>query len=433
MEKNFFQKYKIWIIVSAVALVIIFSSTLFSGVNRQVTLNVWGADFTSEQFDVLSRNIKAISRTPVKFVYKEIKAENYEKELTDSFIHSESPDIFLMNNTQIGKFKKLVYPFDLNQKNYNITNLKKEYPTIIEEEAVINNGLYMLPISIDSLALYYNRNIFDSLSIPTPPKTWSDVLKLIPSLRQLDAYNRISRSPIGMGLGESIKNSSDIFALNIMQINGKIIDNKEQRVMLNERVRIDNNYIDAGEEALKFYSQFSLPNNQSYSWNSSFGSDLDAFANNKLAIYIGYRGDKEAILKKNPNLNFGIAEMPQRNINNNINFGKFFGFTVSSQSKNKEIAWEALYSLMNPENINSLISFSKLPPANRTLINEYYNDAELSIFAKQALSSKSFYHPDPRQVSVLLRNTLDQVNIDQNYRDAIQRLNQNLINLMYNH
>jgi len=68
-----------------------------------------------------------------------------------------------------------------------------------------------------------------------------------------------------MGLGESIKNSSDIFALNIMQINGKIIDNKEQRVMLNERVRIDNNYIDAGEEALKFYSQFSLPNNQSYS------------------------------------------------------------------------------------------------------------------------------------------------------------------------
>jgi len=57
-----------------------------------------------------------------------------------------------------------------------------------------------------------------------------------------------------------------------------------------------------------------------------------------LAIYIGYRGDKEAILKKNPNLNFGIAEMPQRNINNNINFGKFFGFTVSSQSKNKEIA-----------------------------------------------------------------------------------------------
>jgi maltose-binding protein MalE len=44
------------------------------------------------------------------------------------------------------------------------------------------------------------------------------------------------------------------------------------------------------------------------------------------------------ILKKNPNLNFGISEMPQRDLNNNINFGKFFGFTVSSQSKNKEVA-----------------------------------------------------------------------------------------------
>ena len=126
---------------------------------------------TDEQFDVLSRNIKAVSRNPIKFVYTEVKPENYEKELSDSFIHSESPDIFIINNEQIGKFKKLVYPFDLSQKIYNINNLKKEYPSIIEEEAVIDNGLYMLPISVDSLALYYNRNVFDSLSIPKPPKT----------------------------------------------------------------------------------------------------------------------------------------------------------------------------------------------------------------------------------------------------------------------
>jgi len=30
--------------------------------------------------------------------------------------------------------------------------------------------------------------------------------------------------------------------------------------------------------------------------------------------------------------------MPQINIDQNINFGKFFGFTVSSQSKNTEVA-----------------------------------------------------------------------------------------------
>jgi multiple sugar transport system substrate-binding protein len=134
-------------------------------------LNVWGTNLTDEEFDILSKNIKTTSKNAVKFVYTEIKTENYEKELLDSFINSESPDIFLMNNEQIGKFKKLVSPLDLSQKNYNINNFRKEYPTIIEEEAILDGKLYMLPFSIDSLALYYNRNIFDSLSIPTPPST----------------------------------------------------------------------------------------------------------------------------------------------------------------------------------------------------------------------------------------------------------------------
>jgi multiple sugar transport system substrate-binding protein len=107
--------------------------------------------------------VKSTSKNSIKFVYTE--------ELLNSFINSQSPDIFLMNNEQIGKFKKLVAPLDLSQKNYNINNFRKEYPTIIEEEAILDGKLYMLPFSIDSLALYYNRGIFDSLSIPTPPST----------------------------------------------------------------------------------------------------------------------------------------------------------------------------------------------------------------------------------------------------------------------
>jgi maltose-binding protein MalE len=89
----------------------------------------------------------------------------------ESFIHAESPDIFLMNNEQIGKFRKLISPYDLENANYNINNLRKDYPTIIEQEAVLDNMAYLLPVSIDSLVLYYNRNVFDSLSVSNPPST----------------------------------------------------------------------------------------------------------------------------------------------------------------------------------------------------------------------------------------------------------------------
>jgi hypothetical protein len=126
-----------------------------------------------------------------------------------------------------------------------------------------------------------------------------------------------------MGDSKSITNSSDIVALLTMQLNGKIIDTAQQRVVITEKARVNDSYINPAQEALNFYCQFSQSNNQNYSWNSSFGNDLEAFANNQLATYIGYFSDKKSINEKNPNLVFGISEMPQSKNGSNVNFGKF--------------------------------------------------------------------------------------------------------------
>ncbi len=431
MEKSFFQKYKTWILIIGFVLLIVFGSTLFSGIKRTITLNVWGSGFTEEQFDLLSKNIKSTSKNNIKFVYTEIDKDDYENDLLDSFIHSKSPDIFLINNEQLGKFKKLISPMDLSGK-YNISNLQKDFPTIISDEAVLNDKLMLMPLAIDSLALYYNRNIFDSLAIPNPPKTWNAINELVPTLRQLDSYKRISRFPIGLGDSSSITNSSDILSLIILQLGGKIIDTMEQRTMVTERVRMGENYISPAEEALKFYTQFYQSNNQSYSWNRSANNDLEAFANNNLGIYIGYFSDKGLLNEKNPNLTYGISEMPQVSSNSNTNIGRFWGFTVSTQSKNKNVAWEALGLLSSPENMQSVLNFSKFPPANRTLISQYYNDPDLGIFAKQALNSKSFYHPDAKGVKDAFWKAIDSTNLDNNPRNSVEELNQNLTNLMYN-
>jgi hypothetical protein len=141
-----------------------------------------------------------------------------------------------------------------------------------------------------------------------------------------------------MGIGSNITNSADILPLLIMQFNGQIIDIETQKTMLLMNTKFNGKTIKASEEALKFYTQFGQANSQYYSWDSSFGNDLTAFANNKLAIYFGYKADTEKIIDKNANLNFDIAEMPQISLSNNVNFGKFFGLTVSSQTTNATVA-----------------------------------------------------------------------------------------------
>ncbi|MFA5230217.1 MAG: hypothetical protein WC422_02140 [Candidatus Paceibacterota bacterium] len=88
--------------------------------------------------------------------------------------------------------------------------------------------------------------------------------------------------------------------------------------------------------------------------------------------------------------------------------------------------------LLKADNVKRLIEFSKLPPANRSLISEYYNDSLLNIFTKQALSSKTFFHPDSTLTKNAFIDIMDEVRYSNDYRDAVQTLNQNLTNILYN-
>ncbi|MCC7571970.1 MAG: ABC transporter substrate-binding protein [Candidatus Methanofastidiosum sp.] len=172
MEQNFFKKYRIFFLAGLVVLVFAFGANLLQFTGRNITLTVWGTHLSEQEFNtyVGGKNIR-LKNTQVTFEYQEIKPEEYEQKLFNAFIRNESPDIFMVNNFQLGQFGKLIYPFNLDNKSYNIGTIQRDFPTIIEKEAVISNYLYISPLSIDTLALYYNRNIFDSLAIPAGPRT----------------------------------------------------------------------------------------------------------------------------------------------------------------------------------------------------------------------------------------------------------------------
>ncbi|MCC7571969.1 MAG: hypothetical protein KO464_01100 [Candidatus Methanofastidiosum sp.] len=126
-----------------------------------------------------------------------------------------------------------------------------------------------------------------------------------------------------MGDSSSIKNASDILSLLIMQSNGQIINETRTRAVLNDNAVLNNQSVNPGQNALNFYCDFYQPTSQFYGWSRAFGNDLDAFAQNRLAMFIGYFKDREMISQKNPNLRFGVSEMP--NIANSpiVNFGRF--------------------------------------------------------------------------------------------------------------
>jgi maltose-binding protein MalE len=52
-----------------------------------------------------------------------------------------------------------------------LKKLEDEYPTVIKTDLIEKNNLYGAPLSIDTLALYYNRNFLDQAGIALKPQT----------------------------------------------------------------------------------------------------------------------------------------------------------------------------------------------------------------------------------------------------------------------
>ena len=62
---------------------------------------------------------------------------------------------------------------------FGTLQIQNDFPSVVQSDFTIaptatTTGIYALPLSIDTLAMIYNKDMFDSAGIATPPATWDD-------------------------------------------------------------------------------------------------------------------------------------------------------------------------------------------------------------------------------------------------------------------
>mgnify|MGYP003796676241 CR=1 FL=1 len=419
------QKQKTIIIVLGiiVLLLIIFGHKLVRRYQAPAQITIWGTEMSQEVFSELWNTMEP-SLKNVVVTYVEKNPNTYQDDLERAFIDGNSPDIFMIKNYDLGVYKNLITPYDLlNNSQYSLKQLRDDFPTTLEEDLVWDNKLYGLPLSLDNLALYYNRTILDQLNIPTPPKTWEEIISWLPQLRTVDQYQRITRAAIPLGLASNINHFDDILSLIMMQYGAKMTNNTKTGVDFNITSYLQAQSIVPGVEALKFYAQFAMPSSKLYTWHNGFSSSLDAFAFGQSVLYLGYSKDRKAILEKNPNINFGISAFPQFLYSpNKLSFASYDALTVSSQSKHPDIAWNIIKNLTSYTSALKYMQLTKNPPALRSLLNLCYQDPDLVTFCQQALISHNWYRPDSQKVKLIFQEMINDVTIKNiNPREAVNK------------
>ena len=430
-------------------------------------LEVWGLFDDSDVYNNIFNVYTTYVNTNVARInYRKFTPDTYKKELIDALATGQGPDIFLIHNTWLPIFGDKVLPAPaqiLDEKRF-----KENFVDVVSDDFLYQGQVYAAPLSINTLALFYNQDLFNEAGIVSPPTTWEEFVADSKKMTRTTVGNNVSRSGAILGTAYNINRSVDIVSALMMQGGAKMVDMERGIAFFDNVVKVEEENISAGENALDFYTQFARNSSSMYSWNMNSHYSLDAFSEGWAAMMLNYSWNIATIQAKSPNLKFSVAPMPQLEGKQTINYANYWAFTVSknkilnanyAQSKSLSSisnearvaeAWK-LISFLTTKMTGTALDVAKqkgaismdydptieylkkvnTPAARRDLIEMQKKDPVMGVFAVQNLTAKSWYQIDPEAVEAIFLNMIDEVNKGKStVREAIKSAGARVTRLM---
>lgn len=425
---------------------------------RPVTLNYWRVWDGPDDFEEII-NTYVRMHPFVRINYRKLRYEEYEQALIEAFATDKGPDIFSIHNTWTGKYQqkgliaampeniKMAFPVVKGSIKKEVEwqlraspmptphKIKSEFVDVVYDDVVImsqdssgkyKENIFALPLSVDTLALYYNKDLFNNAGIVSAPEYWNrEFQQDIKKLTKQNNKGEIVQSGAALGGSDNIERFTDILSLLMMQSGAEMMDKNKITFHQIPGSFIDKSY-NPGADALRFYSDFSNPAKEVYSWNNTMENSLNMFINNKLAIMFGYSYMLPEIKARAPKLNFALAPIPQ--IENNsfdVNFANYWVEAVSSKiltnadniaqgggyaRQKLSTAWDFVRFATEAKYAKTYLDKTGKPTALRALIEEQGENPELAIFTNQLLTAKSWYKGgDSNAMELIFKEMVDSV------------------------
>jgi len=374
---------------------------------QSTELEFWGVYDDSDVFNELIQDFNAeFPKTKIKY-YKKVYA-TYEKDLLEAMASGRGPDLFMIHHTWVPKYEDKIWaaPSDL----ILIKDIQDNFVDVVYKDFVIDDQIVALPLSVDTLALYYNKDIFNTVGISQPPETWEEFLDVLDKLTIKDDRDNIIRAGAALGTARNVNRSTDILSLLMMQSGAQMVNSNKAEVIFDKPVKLDNESFYPGQRALEFYTDFANPLKSSYTWNTRMHYSIDAFYEGSTAMMFNYSYHLPTIRAKSPYLNFGVSRMPQiESSEKDIDYANYWGMTVSRNSKGSEQAWEFINWITQKESSQKYLEKTKKPTARRDLVDWQKDDKDVGIFAEQSLSAQSWYQVDSLSIENIFADMIESI------------------------
>lgn len=313
--------------------------------------------------------------------------------LLEAIAAGSPPDLVMVDQGTLVLFRdklfRLAYEFYPEQ---TFRNNFIEVAEIFTDE----QGIWAIPLSVDPMVMYWNRDMFANAGLVEPPVYWDELPALTERLNDIDDAQTITKSTVAFGEMRNVRNSKEIISTLLLQVGVPIT--KLQNGKFEGRLR----YKPPGADeppayaALRFYTDFSDPTRRVFSWDRARPEDRDVFIANDLALYFGYLTEKNTIEELNPTLNFDVALMPQpRGTDRRTTYARITGLAVPLASDNRNGALSVAYRLAGADIQAQLGEATGRAPILKSELRKPQSTIYWSTSYDSSIISRTWLDPSP--------------------------------------
>lgn len=437
----------------------------------KVEINTWRATEYEDLF--VPYALAFMEANPnIQIWYDQQSLVGYEKNTTEKIAEDNIPHVWSFPVDWLPDNQKKIVPMPeglLGEGTRNADIIKDKIipggDSDIYKSIIIDNQVYALPFTVDTLSIFYNRSLFrkalerwqqahprvanSELSeeelrvtklLTAPPKTWNDLLELIPLLT-IRTGDQIEQAAIALGNVDNIRNADDIVQLMIYQNGGDIVSDGAEKmaVFKSSKVKENGELFYPAREALSLFSSFSDPTKANYTWNKNMPDSVEAFTTQKVAMVIDYPSFRNELVEKHANLYQNLDMVPIVPIfqiseeDPPVNFANFSVETVTNAAKAQGktgLAWSWILGYMKTPN-SQAITQTLLRPSPFKSITEERAKQPYGTISKQALTARITYKRHHEEFDALFNKMIRDVTENgQSVDDAVNQTNKLIDDLL---
>lgn len=384
----------------------------FSGsTTQEAMLEVWGVFDDRQAFDSAIQAFEKANKN-ISINYRMFKPQEYKQAVLNALAAGTGPDVWMIHNTWLEKEIDKILPMPAKAPGQKVPlmtvrQFKDVFVDVAATDLVSNDKIYGLPLYVDTLALYYNKDMFASAGIAQPPKTWTDFMDDVKKITTYDVSRNLTRSGAALGTARNINRSTDILMMLMLQSGVQMTSPDNTQATFAHSVDGQN----VGERSLTFYTDFANPQREVYAWNDTQHYSVDAFAAGETAMMLNYAHQIPVIRAAAPRLNWGIASVPQVSTVDSRTYANYWALVVGLKSKSPNEAWQFAHYMTAGDGSVSYINEANRPTARKDLIDQQRSDPDLGVFAEQALTARSWFQSDNTAIETIFADMIDSVNL----------------------